>query len=114
MKNCFPFVLFLFIAATLRPCMAQGPVVYPSETKSMTDAQFYQWATTTNARLKAEWEARKERAKADQPQYLQGTVAKTSVGYSYGRNGGLGRALRRPWRLLRQLHVYGAVLPVRV
>ncbi len=90
MKNCFAFVLFLFTATTLRPCLAQGPVVYPPETKNMTDAQFYQWATTTNARQKAEWEARKERAKADQPQYLQGALAKTSVGYSYGRNGGLG------------------------
>lgn len=89
MKNCLAFVLFLFTAATLRPCVAQGPVAYPPET--MTDAQFYHWATATNTRLKAEWEARKERAKADQPQYLQGTVTNTSVDYSYGRNGGLAR-----------------------
>ena len=82
--------------------MAQGPVVYPPETKNMTDAQFYQWATATNARLKAEWEARKERAKADQPQYLQGTVAKTSVDYGYGRT--------RPWRRYEDLgDCYGNV-----
>jgi hypothetical protein len=60
--------------------MAQGPVAYPPET--MTDAQFYQWATATNARLKAEWEAQKERAKADQPQYLPSTGTVTSTDYS--------------------------------
>jgi len=86
MRNCFAFVLFLFAAAT---CMAQGPVAYPPETKSLTDAQFYQWATATNARLKAEWEARKDRSKADQPQYLQGAATKTSVDYRYGRNRGI-------------------------
>jgi hypothetical protein len=52
----------------------------------MTLAQYYQWATAKNQQLQAEWDAKKAAAKADQPQYLQGTTTDDSISWSVVNN----------------------------
>ena len=70
---------FLILTAT---AMAQAPVALPPETANMTDAQYYQWATAKNTQLRLEWEARKAKAVADQPQTLPGSVTNSSLDWT--------------------------------
>ena len=82
MNTLLTLALVLFSSAAL----AQGPVAYPPETRTMTPAQYYQWATAKNQQLRVEWEEKKAKAKADQPQYLQGTTTDDSTSWSVMRN----------------------------
>jgi hypothetical protein len=82
MKTLLALAFVLFAGAAL----AQGPVAYPPETRTMTPAQYYAWATAKNQQLRAEWEEKKAKAKADQPQYLQGTVTDDSTSWSVVNN----------------------------
>jgi hypothetical protein len=58
MKTLLAITLVLFATAAL----AQGPVAYPPETRTMTPAQYYQWSTAKNQQLRAEWEEKKASA----------------------------------------------------
>ena len=87
--------------------LAQGPVNYPPEVSTMTDAQFLQWATAYNQQRVIEWQARKAKAQANQPQYLLGQTTESTDSYSSAATcGSQCRQLRR----LRRLHVLWAGL----
>ena len=83
------FLLALILLCTTT-ALAQGPVNYPPEVYEMTAAQFKQWADAYNQQKILEWQVKKEKAKADQPQFVQWTVASTQNVYSNGiyGNGG--------------------------
>ena len=84
MKTLLALAFVLFATAAF----AQGPVAYPPETRTMTPAQYYQWATAKNQQLRAEWDAKKTAAKIDQPQYLQGTTTDDSLSWSVANSAG--------------------------
>ncbi len=82
MKTLLAIVVLLFATVAL----AQGPVVYPPETRNMTAEQFRVWAEAKNVQLRAEWQAKKDKAVADQPQYVQGSTTDDSMAWTVTRS----------------------------
>ena len=76
MKALLAALVVLLLASV---ALAQGPVNYPPEVGAMTDAQFQQWATAYNQQRVIEWQARKAKAQANQPQYLPGQTTESTA-----------------------------------
>jgi len=74
------------------------PAKYPAEVYSMTDAEFFTWATLENQTQREDWNKRKAAIK--EPEYINGTETTTSAafdgygspygGYGYGYGYGYG------------------------
>ena len=88
--------LCLLILLSTSSALAQGWIEYPPNVNTMTDAQFKAWADEYNAGQVARWKAKKEEAKADQPQYIQGQSVSSDGHYTSGSEY-LGTSAPRNW-----------------
>ena len=67
---------FLIITST---ALAQYPEPEPA---GLTDEQHKAWADARNVQLRIEWESKKAKSLAEQPQQLQGAVVDDGIGWS--------------------------------
>jgi len=86
------FVLMLGVLAFASVCSAQitvsdrlpPPVKYPAEVYTMTDAQFYEWATKYNQAQLDAWDKRKAAIK--EPEFIHGSESVAETEYAgHGR-----------------------------
>lgn len=79
-----PFIVLAVMCVGQITVSDPGPSVkYPVEVYSMTDDQFFQWATKFNVKQRADLEERR----VTEPQYITGTETSTTGRWS-GRTGG--------------------------
>jgi len=90
------FVLTLVVLAFASVCSAQitvsdrlpPPVKYPAEVYTMTDAQFYEWATRYNQAQLDAWDKRK--AEIKEPEFIDGVESVDETEYTgYGHRSDL-------------------------